>query len=174
MSNSYESYLLLNSKADVQQLEDKFPQMVDKYVGQVIKEFMGVTMDEFRKNGNWYRFSLQPLRKIHLDPSIGQGLGEPTNPQYLYVFGSVALLILIIACINYVNLITAQSTKRFKEIGVKKVCGATRKMLARQFMSESIILSSISFFRVTFFIKKDVLRCFFTSYGHIDFTIIWN
>lgn len=144
MSNSFETYLLLNPNADPELLESKFPKMVDKYIGTVIKDFLGVTMKEFREQGNWYRFFLQPLTKIHLDPSIAQGLGSPTNPRYLYVFGSVALLIIIIAGINYVNLVTAQSTRRSKEIGIKKVCGSSKGLLIRQFLTESVVLSLVS------------------------------
>lgn len=146
MSNSFETYVMLNKEVPPKDFEGKLPALVDKYVGLVIRDFMGLTMEEFRKQGNWYTFFLQPLTKIHLDPSIGQSLGKPANPKYLYIFGSVALLIILIAAINYINLLLAQSTRRRKEIGIKKVCGSTRGLIINQFLLESVAMSLLALF----------------------------
>src|SRR6516164_3316401 len=90
---------------------------------------------------------LQPLTDIHLSTSAGpdNGLSDGSNPVYSYVLSSIAVFILIIACINFINLAVAQSLKRSKEIGIRKVVGSTRKQLIKQFLVESFLVSSIAF-----------------------------
>ncbi len=87
---------------------------------------------------------LQPLVDIHLDPTIDQSLKAPNDPKYLWIFGSIAILIIIIAAVNFMNLSTAQAVKRAKEIGIKKVCGSSQAKLVLQFLNETFILSLIS------------------------------
>ena len=122
----------------------KFPELLRKYVGPEVQQFMGISMDDFIAQGNKYRFFLQNLTDIHLDPSIQQEFKAASDPKYLIIFGSVAILIVLIAAINFMNLSTAQASRRAKEVGIKKIAGSTRGMLITQFLSESFILSFIS------------------------------
>jgi putative ABC transport system permease protein len=101
-------------------------------------------MEEFIKQGNRYRYFMQELTDIHLDPGIQQDFKEPGDPKYLIIFGSIAILLVLIAAINFMNLSTAQASRRAKEVGIKKVAGSTRRMLVTQFLTESFILSFIS------------------------------
>ncbi len=144
ISNSFESYVLLHENANTDQIDQRFEDMIIKYVGPLIQEYFGVSLDEFRAQGNKYSYYLQPLLDIHLNPAIEQSLKPAHDPKYLWIFGSVALLIIIIASVNFMNLSTAQSTKRAKEVGIKKVSGSSRRTLIGQFLTESIILSLIA------------------------------
>ena len=109
--------------------------------GPVITKYFGISMEEFFEAGNKYRMYLQPITDIHLDPSIEQDLKSANDPKYLWIFGSIALLIIVIAAVNFMNLSTAQAVKRAKEVGIKKVCGSTQPRLIMQFLSETFILS---------------------------------
>lgn len=144
MSNSYSTYLLLKPNTSYLRVDEKIPALLEKYVGPEVQRFMGISIEEFMAQGNKYRFFLQNLKDIHLEPSIQQEFKESSDPKYLWIFGSISLLIIIIAVINFMNLATAQATRRAKEVGIKKVAGSTRGMLISQFLSESFVLSFIS------------------------------
>ncbi|HAF29388.1 MAG TPA: cell division protein FtsX [Bacteroidales bacterium] len=144
LSNSFETYVLLKEGTSPDDVNKKFIPMLQKYVGPLLEQYLGVTLDEFFEKGNQYNYQLQPLLKIHLDPGIQHEVKPSSDPKYLYIFGSIAILIIIIAAINFMNLSTAQAAKRAKEVGIKKVSGSTRGMLIRQFLTESILLSLFS------------------------------
>jgi putative ABC transport system permease protein len=135
LSNSFSTYLLLKPNSSYVTVDEKIPAMLEKYVGPEVQRFMGITIEEFTAQGNKYRFFLQNLKDIHLDPSIQQEFKEPSDPKYLVIFGSISILIILIAAINFMNLATAQATRRAKEIGIKKLGGSTRGMLVTQFPS---------------------------------------
>ncbi len=144
LSNSFATYLLLRPNTTYVTVEEKMPDLLVKYVGPELQQYTGVSIDEFLNQGNRYRFFLQKLTDIHLDPSIQQDFKSASDPKYLVIFGSIAILIVLIAAINFMNLSTAQASRRAKEVGIKKVAGSTRGMLVTQFLSESFILSFIS------------------------------
>jgi putative ABC transport system permease protein len=144
LSNSFSTYILLKPNTSYENVDDKIPAMLEKYVGPEIQQFMGISIADFMAQGNQYRFFLQNLKDIHLDPSIQQEFKPASDPKYLWIFGSISVLIILIASINFMNLATAQASRRAKEIGVKKVAGSTKGMLVSQFLSESFILSFIS------------------------------
>jgi putative ABC transport system permease protein len=144
LSNSFSTYVLLYPGSDPQLVDDRFADMVVKYVGPLITRFFGATMEEFLSVGNKYNLYLQPLTDIHLNPSIQQEFGAANDPKYLWIFGSIAVLILIIAAINFMNLSTAQGSKRAKEVGIKKVSGSTQGLLIIQFLTETILLSYLA------------------------------
>jgi putative ABC transport system permease protein len=144
LSNSFSTYFLLKPNSSYVTVDEKIPEMLIKYVGPELQQYMGVSITDFMAQGNKYRFYLQNLKDIHLDPSIQQEFRQPTDPKYLKIFGSIAILIVLIAAINFMNLSTAQSSRRAKEVGIKKIGGSSRGMLITQFLSESFILSFIS------------------------------
>ncbi len=143
-SNSFNTYLLLKPNTKAKQVEAKIPALLKKYVGPQILQYLGLSMEEFLAKGNRYDMNLQALEDIHLDPSIQQDMKAPSDPKYLLIFGSIALLIIVIAAINFMNLSTAQAAKRAKEVGMKKVCGSSRGMLISQFIAESMLLTTIA------------------------------
>jgi putative ABC transport system permease protein len=148
LSSNFNTYIKLRPGADYKSLESKFPAMVDKYAGPQARAAFGddFTMDKFRAGGNKLEWTMRPLKDIHLHSDLTAELGINSDITYIYLFGAIALFILAIACINFMNLSTARSANRAKEVGVRKVMGSLRSHLVRQFLSESILLSVFSFF----------------------------
>ncbi|MBE0679236.1 MAG: ABC transporter permease, partial [Bacteroidales bacterium] len=152
-NNSFSTYLLLNPNASASDVEMKITDLLVKYVGPELQKVMGITIEEFLSQGNRYEYFLQNLADIHLDPSVQQEFKAASDPKYLTIFGSVAILIVLIAAVNFMNLSTAQASRRAKEVGIKKVGGSTRGMLVTQFLAESFILSFISLLFALIIIK---------------------
>ncbi len=144
LNNSFSTYVLLKPNTKADDVENKFPGMIEKYIGPRVQQLFKVSLSDFLAQGNRYNFHLQPLTKIHLDPSVQQEVKPATDPKYLIIFGSIAILIIVIASINFMNLSTAQATKRAKEIGVKKVSGSSKGMLIFQFLTDSTLISLIA------------------------------
>jgi putative ABC transport system permease protein len=144
LNNSFETYLLLKPHTSALQVNEKFPGMVKKYIGPRVLEMFGVPLEDFVASGNRYNFYLQPITKIHLEPSVSHEVKPATDPKYLWIFSSIAILIIVIASINFMNLSTAQASKRAKEVGIKKATGSSRLNLISQFLTDSTIISFIS------------------------------
>jgi putative ABC transport system permease protein len=153
LNNSFSTYLLLKPNSSYKTIDAKIPELLKKYVGPEIQKYTGISFEDFLAQGNKYRYFLQNLADAHLDPSIQQEFKNASDPKYLIIFGSVAILIVLIAAINFMNLSTAQASRRAKEVGIKKIAGSTRGMLITQFLSESFILSLISLIFALFIIK---------------------
>jgi putative ABC transport system permease protein len=138
------TYFKLRSGSDPKALEAKIPQLVDKYAAAQIERDLGKSWEDYKKEGNGYRYFLQPLTGIHLDPIYLEGQMKPGGSiTSVYIMICVAVLILVIACINFMNLATARSAERAKEVGVRKVMGSFRQQLIVQFLTESFVLSAI-------------------------------
>jgi putative ABC transport system permease protein len=152
MNNSFSLYLLLKPNSSSKTVDAKFIGLIVKYVGPEVQKYFGTTIEEFIKKGNKYRFYLQKLTDIHLDNTVQGSFKAPSDPKYLVIFGSIAIMIVVIAAINFMNLATAQASRRAKEVGIKKIGGSTRGMLITQFLSESFILSFIALIFALIFI----------------------
>ncbi len=144
LTSNYFTYLLLPEGYDSKKLEAKLPQMVEKHMGPEILQAMGMTINQFREKGNQLGFVLQKLTDIHFNSSSAAEIEPGGDKMYVYIFGVVALFMLIIACINFMNLSTAGASKRAKEVGVRKVMGSAKIDLIGQFLLESIILTALS------------------------------
>lgn len=144
MSSNYYTYLVLAKGFNAKQLEAKMPQVIVKYLGPQLKEAMGVTLAEFRGKGNELGLQMQPLTDIHLGEGFANDLSPSGNMQYVYVFSAIALFVLLIACINFMNLSTAGATKRAREVGIRKMMGAASGGLVQQFMLESMSLTAVA------------------------------
>jgi len=143
-SNNLTTYILLSEEADQKILESKIPEIINKYVGQEIQQYIGVTMEEWLAGGNRYGYDLQPLVDIHLNSAIEQPFKPSNDKRYIYIFSLIAIFILVIACINFMNLATARSAGRSREVGMRKVAGSDKGLLIRQFLLESFVLTFIS------------------------------
>ncbi len=144
MESDYFTYLLLKPGYDYKKLEAKLPAMVEKYMGPQIQKEMRISLSQFRTKGNQLGFALQPLTSIHLYSHSNYELDTPGNAMYVYIFGAIAIFMLLIACINFINLSTASASKRAKEVGVRKVIGSGKSQLIFQFLSESALLVFIA------------------------------
>jgi putative ABC transport system permease protein len=153
MSNNLSTYILLKPNSSYTTVDGKFHDLLLKYVGPEIQKYMNISMDDFVKQGNKYRFYLQNLKDIHLDPSIQQEFKPAVDPKYLEIFAGIAIMIVVIAGINFMNLATAQASRRAKEVGIKKVGGSTRGMLIAQFLSESFMLTLLALIFAVLLIK---------------------
>jgi putative ABC transport system permease protein len=144
LSNSFATYVMLYAETNPAAVNERFNDLVIKYAGPEIRHFLGVGIEDFLAQGNRYNYFIQPLTSIQLDPSV-ENIFKPANdPRYLWIFGSIGLLILAIAGINFMNLSTAQATKRAKEVGIKKVSGASKGSLIRQFLIETMIIAILA------------------------------
>ncbi|MBV6644813.1 MAG: ABC transporter permease [Cyclobacteriaceae bacterium] len=145
LSFNFNTYLKLKPGTDPNALEAKFPSLIDKYIGPEVEQYMGASLEEFKEAGNYAGFYLFPMKDIHLySDKLGELEGN-SDINYVYLFTAIALFILILACINFMNLATARSANRAKEVGVRKVLGAYRSQLIKQFLSEAFLISLISF-----------------------------
>lgn len=138
------TYLLLKEGTDAQKLAAKFPDLVTKYAsGEILRNF-GVTYDDYKKSGNGYIYSLQPIKDIYLKSNLEAELKPPGSLTRVYIFSIIALFILFIAVINFMNLATAKSSERAKEVGIRKTLGSSKKEIASQFLVEAVTISFIS------------------------------
>jgi putative ABC transport system permease protein len=144
MNSPFHTYLLLKSGTDYKKMEVKFPAMVAKYMGPQIQQQMGLSLQQFRTKGNELGFALQPLTSIHLHSNTSNELEPGGNASYVYIFAGIAIFMLIVACINFINLATAGASKRAKEVGVRKVAGSGRVQLIKQFLSESLVITMLA------------------------------
>ncbi|MCF0060270.1 ABC transporter permease [Dyadobacter chenwenxiniae] len=127
------TYLLLDHQANVQDFEAKMPAFYKKYIAKVIGDETATKVD--------FNIALQPLTDIHLKSSHLLGEENGSSMTYVYTFTTIALFILLIAIVNYVNLATARSLSRGKEIGVRKAVGSQKSQLMGQFLTESMLMS---------------------------------
>ncbi|MEQ8240581.1 MAG: ABC transporter permease [Cyclobacteriaceae bacterium] len=144
MSFNFNTYLKLSEGAKPAALEAKFPELIESKVGPEIKQFMNMSFEEFQENDNNIGFFLFPLKDIHLYSDKLGDLEANGDINYVYIFSAIGLFILLLAIINFMNLATARSSNRAKEVGLRKVMGAYRSQLIGQFISEAMIITLIS------------------------------
>ena len=139
------TYLQLKDGTDPKKLEAKFPELVAKYVVPEVQHDMGVSLAEAQKSVNTFVFYLKPVSDIHLRSSNKDELQVNGNIKYVYIFGALAVFIILLAGVNFTNLSTAASIKRSKEVGIRKVMGSDKKQLIFQFLTESLLLTLFAF-----------------------------
>lgn len=135
-NNSFYTYLLLPKNYNTKNIEAQFPAFIDKN--------MPMPKDGNQKTSDGTRLALQKLTDIHLRSHLDSELEQNGDIKRVYIFSAIALFILLIACINYMNLSTARSALRAREIGVRKVVGAQKRDLIAQFLFESVLLSWVA------------------------------
>ena len=138
-SQNYNTYLLLRPTTDVETLVVELNKMQDRYLEPQLKLVLNKTLAEFNNQGDFFKVSLTGLADIHLHPKPIAELYGSGNIEYLYMFSVIAIFILVIAIINFMNLATARSAKRAREVGVRKVLGSQKSSLIGQFITESFI-----------------------------------
>lgn len=144
VSNNNYTYILLQEDYPMEQLQAKMPELVEKYVGPQLQMFSNASFEEFLESGNKYGYILQPIKKIHLFSDLQYEIEPGGNIKTVYIFSIIAFFLILIAAINFMNLATAKSAGRAREVGIRKVAGSNRPQLISQFLIESIILSFLS------------------------------
>jgi len=146
---NYSTYIQLPPNYPPHNLEERLADLVGKYMGE-----------ETRAGSMLH---LQPLTRIHLHSNLRNDLSTNRDLSHLYIFSGIALLILMLACINFVNLVTARSTVREKEVGLRKVVGANRSQLILQFLGEAVLLSFFAF--LLSFVFVEILLPVFNAFS---------
>ncbi len=142
------NYIMLDEQANLESLNAKMPDFFIRYMS-----------DEIQEADISFEIDLQPVTSIHLHSDLMAEIGSNSDIRYIYILTAITLFILILASINFMNLSTAKSVNRAREVGIRKVVGSTRQNLVRQFIGESVIISLISLF-ITFFLIELILPAF--------------
>ncbi len=144
-SHNFSTYVRLAEGVDYRTFNKKFDEVIERYILPKLSQLLNIkNLDEFKKTGSSLKYTLFPMTDIHLKSDRNFEIRVGGDIQYVYIFGAVAIFLLLIACINFMNLSTARSSSRAKEVGIRKVLGTERQSLIGQFLSESILTSVIS------------------------------
>lgn len=134
-SNNFGTYILLGEGVSSQSITEQIPSFLNRHLN---------VGDDGSAPANWTNLQLWPITDIHLHSNLDSELEPNSSIEYVYIYTAIAIFILLIACVNFMNLATARSAKRAMEVGLRKVMGADRQLLIRQFMSETIILTFLA------------------------------
>lgn len=143
MESGFYTYAVLKEGTNYKALESKLPALFEKYAGPQFPAAFGMSFKDYQKTGK-LGLHLQPLTDIHLHSDFNIDMSAPGDIRYVYIFSAIAVFMLIIASINFMNLSTASASRRAKEVGIRKVLGSGRKALTVQFLTESILLTFFS------------------------------
>ena len=146
------TYLVLKEGTNVEEFQKKMASLVSDYLGPQAEKVIGLSMKDFLAKGNCYEYLLQPLTSIYLysqreygiDMNAEWGQVRSSDIAYVYIVSIIAVFILLLAVINFINLTTAKSEKRAKEVGIRKTLGSDKKRLIGQFIIESVIMVSLA------------------------------
>jgi len=143
-SNSPLTYIKVQSDTNEKVLVQKINDMFIRLTDPLFRQMLGVSFAEWEEQGNHYRFRLTPLSRIYLSSPKDDAVERKGDIRYVKLFAVIGFFILLVACINFMNLTTARSAVRAKEIGMRKVLGSNRRQLIRQFLFESILISLLA------------------------------
>ncbi|OEK03947.1 hypothetical protein BFP97_19230 [Roseivirga sp. 4D4] len=138
---SVHNYLLLKEGVDPELINKKYVDLVETYAAGQIERNQKISFEEFKASGNGYNYFLQPVTDIHLKSQLEAEFEPNGNITYIYIFLSIAVFIVALAAVNFINLATARSTERAKEVGIRKVLGSEKRQLISQFLIESVFVS---------------------------------
>jgi putative ABC transport system permease protein len=144
LANNHYTYILAQPGTTRAEVQKDVDAVVNLYIGRAIQELVHRSLADLEKAGNHFRYRITPLTDIHLHSNKSYELEANSNIQFVYIFSVIAVLILLIACVNFMNLSTARSANRAKEVGIRKVAGSTKGHLILQFLTESVLLSLFS------------------------------
>jgi putative ABC transport system permease protein len=168
VSHNVYTYIKIKSGTKEKIIEKEINKLVPKYVIPQVQKYLGLTKEAFSQGKHEYHFNLQPLKRIHLYSDLEIELENNGNALYVYTFAIIALLILIIACLNFINLSTANSANRAKEVVLRKIVGSEKQTLILQFLTESVLFSFIAL--VLAFLLAELAIPYFNRYLDLKLT----
>ncbi len=144
VSNSLLTYIKLGENLDQNMLDSQIQELVKKHIGPQAQQYLGISFEEFLEKGGEYGFYLQPLAEIHFASEVDLHLEPGGNMKTIYLLAGIVVFIIVIACINFMNLSTARYSGRAKEVGIRKSLGSKTSSLRTQFLTESVLYSLIA------------------------------
>ena len=169
MASNYPTYVLLKPGTNPAHFQEKLKLILSKYMLPALKEYNLKEAESLVKNA---KILIQPITDVHLySASIDDRL-DKGDIKFVWLFGAIAVFILVIACINFINLSTARSANRAKEVGLRKVVGSNRTALVKQFLTESLVFSVLSF--VMGFVIAGLLLPYFNTLTGKSLTTPWT
>ncbi|MEO8852531.1 MAG: FtsX-like permease family protein, partial [Ginsengibacter sp.] len=144
LSNNVYNYILVRPGVSRQKVQSDVNATINNYLGKELEGQLHASLKDLTKKGNYFIYHATPLTDIHLHSDKSYEIEANGNINYVYIFSVIAILILLIACVNFMNLSTARSANRAKEVGIRKVAGCLRSHLIIQFLSESVLVSFLS------------------------------
>ncbi|WP_420319122.1 ABC transporter permease [Ekhidna sp.] len=141
IGNGAHTYLLLSEGTDIKDLEESMRDIFYNHMAPQIEYYTGQTIGEWEASGNWVGYELMSMKDIHLKSDFTKELTPIGNLSYIYIYAVIGFIILFIAIFNYVNMATAQSATRAREVGIRKVMGSSWSLLVKQFIFESVLLA---------------------------------
>jgi len=144
LGNNNYTYIRLIKGSDPDMVESRFPDLLAQHMGAELEEILGLTMEEFFSSGNSYGYFLQPLKHIHLRSDLQFEINPGGSQSSVVMFSVIAIFLIIIASINFMNLATASGAKRATEVGIRKVAGAEKRRLIWQFLAESFLITLLA------------------------------
>jgi putative ABC transport system permease protein len=144
LSNNYASFVLVRPGVTKASLQNAVDATINNYLVKQLDQFLHMNANDLKKSGNHFIYPVMPLTDIHLHSNKSYEFEANGNITYVYIFSIIAIFILLIACVNFMNLSTARSANRAKEVGIRKVAGSSRSFLVTQFLMESVLTSFLS------------------------------
>jgi putative ABC transport system permease protein len=144
LSNNNATYVLVRPEVSRAMLQEKVNATIDNYLAKQLEQVLHTNANDMKKGGNHFIYPVMPLTDIHLYSNKSYEFEPNGNIAYVYIFSIIALFILLIACVNFMNLSTARSANRAKEVGIRKVAGSLRSNLIAQFLTESTLVTFFS------------------------------
>lgn len=141
--NAY-TYVRLTEEQNIATVQSKMPAFIKGYMAPQIQQFLQISYEEYESAGNSHNYFFQPIADIHLTSNYQWEIEANGTMNTVFLFAGISVFILLIACINFMNLATARSANRAKEVGMRKVLGAVKKQLIIQFLTESILMCLIA------------------------------
>ena len=172
-SNNYQTFIKLIPTANIEDLQAPLRGFLGKYVIPGVQQFMpGITEEQFKAAGNHLIYSTIPLTDIHLRSDRVAEISGNNNIQSIYILSFIAIFLIVLACVNFMNLSTAHSLKRAKEVGIRKTLGSKKGELIRQFLIESGLVSFGSL--LVAIIMAIVILPFFNDLADKDITMPYS